>query len=277
MRKFWLGSVAVAGLLMGAAMPAQAQWVVTDPGATAQLVQQVQQSINEIRVLQQQYNQLLMVYNSVAHGVNLAGMAPGLSTALAQNPIGAVTGIPGALAGTANLSSLGSLAQQFLRGNQVYAPQGSDFEAEWLKQRALGLANAQALATQYMQSAQARLAALPQLQAEAQSATDLQQLAGVQAKIQIEQQYVTTQQSQAQQVLALAQLQQQVASQQQAENARQGEEQLYQQTQAAADAVGMQNLMPGTGASGAVAMTTQPPAAMPVSVPAFGGNVAGGG
>lgn len=263
MRKLLLSTAT----LLAVSASARAAMPVVDVSAINQLM-------NEINVLREQYTELQFIFSSVAHPTNVLGMAPGLS--MLQNPLGSVTSLPTAISGLGNLTgSASGLARQFLGQDQVYAPAGTDFMATWLNRRATSLANSQALATQYLQSDQARLQNLGELETEAQSATDVQQLAAVQARIQTEQQFITTQQAQAQQVLGLASLQSMVAQQQLEQNWRQGNDEVEQQTQAAADSLGVGHLFTGGGGTATIPAATPAPTTVSfpaATVPTFGGN-----
>jgi type IV secretion system VirB5/TraC/TraE/TrbJ family protein len=257
---------AAAALAISA--PANAQIPVIDAASISQLLVQ-------INWLKEQYAQLTNVWNSVAHGVDVTGMAPGLSGQFGQNPLGNVAGLPAAIAGTGGVGQAGGLAQQFLQQGQVYAPQGNDFQAQWMNQRSASLANTQALAYQYAQASQTRLDNLNQLEQDAQGATDVQAMAGIQARIAIEQQYITTQQTQADQVATLAAMQEKVAEMQQAENYRKGNDAIIQQTQAAADSVGVGNLFNGGGNTGGGQVAQNVPVPVnfpPTNVPVFAGG-----
>ena len=224
-----------AGIALGAALsavlprPAHAQMPVTDAGSIAQLVQQVQTASNTLTTLQQSYNRLSQTYEALAHPTNVAGMFPGVSVPGVQNPLGNVGQVPGVVSGT-NLGSYGPTAQQFLQQNQVYQPPGTDAAAVAMNQQAQGTAGIQAIAYQNLQATQTRMQQLPAIQAQLDSAQTVQDVAAVNNRLQVEQQFVQTQQAQAQNLALLQKAQEDAASQQDQQRARQASDQLANDT-----------------------------------------------
>jgi len=220
--------VLIAGLVLPPA--ARAQMAVIDTASLTQLVNAVREAQQQYQELVQSYDQLRETYQALAQAVNPNQWAQQLEQTFLQNPLPNTNILPGLLEGlsppTMLGGNLGSLAQQYLKQNQVYQPQGQDFQAAQIRNAAFSTADIEAVATQNLQSLQARVAGLSQLQNQLGSATTLQQVASVQARLIAEQNYVQAQTAQAQnlQVLAMEQLAQQREAQDQAarESADQG-------------------------------------------------------
>jgi Type IV secretion system proteins len=204
---------------------------VVDGPATAQLVQAVKTAADTLSNLQQQYNRLTQTYEALSHTTSISGMMPGLSLPSVQNPLGTVAQVPGITSGT-NLGSVSSLAQQFANTNRYYQPPGTDDMAQEIQRQAQATAGVQALAYQNLQATQARMNQLPTLQAQLDGATNVQDVAAVNNRIQVEQQFVATQQAQAQQLQLLQQAQQQVNDERLEQRQRQDADSLYNDTQA---------------------------------------------
>lgn len=223
MTKSRLRIVAAAGLVLGLAGPVRAQIPVIDSAAIAKLLEQLHEAEQQYQELVATYNQLVATYQSLTQLTNINAIAPGLEQPMLQNPLPDTTMLPGLLNGLSPPSMLGgnlaSLAQQFLGQNQVYQPQGTDFEAQRLRSDANSTAGIEAVATQNLQALQARATDLAQIQSQLNSAGTIQQVASVQARLAAEQNYVQTQTAQAEnlQILADAQTQANKEAQQQAE------------------------------------------------------------
>ncbi|MGH2843922.1 MAG: type IV secretion system protein [Solirubrobacteraceae bacterium] len=217
-------SLAVGTLLAGLAMPvaARAQMAVIDNASLAQLVNAVRTAQQQYQELVQSYQQLRATYQALAQAVNPNQWAQQLEQTFLQDPVPNTNVLPGLLEGLSPPSvlggNLGSLAQQFLKQNQVYQPPGQDFQATQIRNAASSTANIEAVATQNLQSLQEREAALAELQGQLGSATTLQQVASIQARLVAEQNYVQAQTAQAEnlQILATEQLAQQREAQDQA-------------------------------------------------------------
>jgi Type IV secretion system proteins len=229
MRNSRLRIVAAAALVFGLAGPVRAQIPVIDSAAITKLLEQLHEAEQQYQEIVATYNQLVATYQSLTQLTNINGVAPELEQPMLQNPVPNTTMLPGLLDGLSPPSmlggNLGSLAQQYLGQNQVYQPQGTDFEAQQLRADANSTAEIQAVATQNLQALQARAADLTQIQNQLNSAGTIQQVASVQARLAAEQNYVQTQTAQAEnlRILAAAQTQVDREAQQQAE--RQSEDQ----------------------------------------------------
>lgn len=199
------------GLFVGAfapAAPALAQMPVIDGASLAQLVQQVAQAKQQYQELVSQYNELKSTYQAVSQDVHPNQWAQQLDRSGMQNPLPNTNLLPGMLDGISPPSqlsgNLGSLAQQYYDQNKVYLPTGNDFAATQMRQGANETANFEAIATQNLQSLEARETELPQIQDQLNNATTIQQVDSIQARLNAEQNYVEAQQAQAQNLQLLA-------------------------------------------------------------------------
>jgi type IV secretion system protein VirB5 len=221
--------------------PALAQMPVIDTNAITQLVGQLKTA----QQLVANYNQLVATYQSLAQLTNINSVATELKQPWVQNPAPSTTLLPGMLNGLSPPSTLGgnlgNLAQQYLRQNRVYTPQGTDFQAQQLRSGANSVAQIEAVATQNLQALEARASALTQIQSQLDSAGTIQQVASIQARLAAEQNYVQIQTAQAENLrtLAAARTETQDQAQQQAE--RQSEEAAVQANCAALAQLGSNN------------------------------------
>ena len=228
----WLYLVAV---LVGVAVPhaALAQVPVIDGTAIAQLINQLREAEQQYNELVQSYDQLRATYQALTGMVNPNQWAQQLEQPFLQDPLPDTNIIPSLLDGLSPPSELGgnlaNLAQQYLGQNQVYQPKGQDFQATQLRDAANSTAEMEAVATQNLQSLQQREADLAQLQDQLSSAGTIQQVASIQARLTVEQNYAQTQTAQAENLQILAN--EQVAKQREAQNqaARQSADQAIQQ------------------------------------------------
>ncbi|MDD2765505.1 MAG: type IV secretion system protein [Opitutaceae bacterium] len=193
---------------LGMVTPALAQVPVTDAGALTQLVAQLQQAQQEYQELVSQYNELKSTYAAVSQDVNPNQWATELDQSGMQNTVPNTSLLPNMLDGLSPPSqlggNLGSLAQQYYGLNKVYIPTGTDFASTQTQQTANETANFEAIATQNLQSLEAREQDLPQIQSQLNSATTIQQVSSIQARLSAEQNYVEAQQAQAQNLQLLA-------------------------------------------------------------------------
>lgn len=211
--------------LSGLAAPAMAQVPVIDATSVAQLVQQLAEAKQQYQELVSQYQELKSTYQAVSQNVNPNQWAQQLEQPLMQNSVPNTSLLPGMLDGISPPSqlggNLGSLAQQYLGQNQVYTPTGNDFAATQIQQGENSTADMEAVATQNLQSLEAREAELPQIQDQLNNATTIQQVSSIQARLNAEQNYVQAQQAQAQNLQLLAYEQNQQQQQATAEENRQ--------------------------------------------------------
>jgi Type IV secretion system proteins. len=218
----------LAGLL-GFARPAFAQVPVIDSSSILQLVNQVKEAKLQYSELVSQYNELKSTYAAVSQDVNPNQWAKQLEQPLMENSMPDTTLLPSALAGISPPSELGgnlsSLAQQYLGQNAPYQPQGQDFQATQMRDGENSTAEIEAVATQNLQSLQAREAELPVIQDELTKATTIQQVSAIQARLTAEQNYVTAQNAQAANLQVLATEQAQAQQEAQNEEHRESEDQ----------------------------------------------------
>lgn len=147
--------------------------------------------------MQRQYQMLTSQYKAIAHlPQNVAGMASGLTTSpTLQNPFPQSYAITNITNGSA-LGPVTELANQLQQTNTYYAPTGDDAAAIEMRARSGGLAGIQAMAVNAMHSLEQRSASLGQFLSGIGSSPDVQQSAAIQARLQLEQNYVATQQAQ---------------------------------------------------------------------------------
>ncbi len=227
-RLLYLG--VLAGLSGLAAPPALtralAQVPVIDSTAIGQMLQQLAEARQQYQEAVRQYQQLRQTYAALAQAVNPNQWAQQLEQPLLRNAMPDTTMLPGLLAGISPPSqlggSLGTLAQQYLSQNQVYLPQGQGVQPTQLRDSANATAEIEAVATRNLQALQSRAAALPQIQVQLNSATTIQQVTAIQARLTAEQNYAQTQTAQAANLQVLATEQQQAQQTAQTEAYRQG-------------------------------------------------------
>lgn len=220
-----------------------AQIPVTDGGSIAQLVQQVATAKGQLDTLQQSYNtaqqtyqQVLGTYKMLTSFANPNGIAQGLLQSFVQNPFPSTSGLPGMITGSTSFTgasgTLGSLAQQFGTLNRAYTPSGADGTATRLNQQATSIANMLGIATQNLQSMQQRASGLQSLQAQLDTASDLQTVTSINARIGIEQNYIQTQAAQATTLQTAAQMQLAAVQAQVEQKQRQDADSLFANTKA---------------------------------------------
>ncbi len=201
----------VLGLLVGLfglAPAALAQVPVIDSSSILQLVNQLNEAKQQYSELVNQYNELKQTYSALSQDVNPNQWAQQLEQPLMENSMPNTTLLPSALAGISPPSQLGgnlaSLAQQYLGQNAPYQPQGQDFQATQMRDGENSTAEIEAVATQNLESLQAREADLPEIQSQLTSATTIQQVSAIQARLTAEQNYVEAQNAQASNLQILA-------------------------------------------------------------------------
>jgi type IV secretion system protein VirB5 len=218
--------IAVPSALSPLLTQAAAQVPVIDNAAIAQLLQQLAEARQQYQEAVSQYQQLRQTYAALAQAVNPNQWAQQLEQPALQNAMPNTTLLPSLLAGISPPSQLGGtlgpLAQQYLNQNQVYLPQGQGVQPTRLRDAANATAEIEAVATQNLQSLQTRAAALPQIQDQLNTATTIQQVASIQARLTAEQNYAQAQTAQAANLQVLATEQQQAQQTAQTEAYRQG-------------------------------------------------------
>lgn len=219
--------VACAGLLLTA--PARADIPVVDLFSNAQRVIEAGKQLLEIK---NEVQQTMNVFSSVAHMTSVNGIAQVLQNPMVRNAMPEAGQIGNMLSGSTSPSSLLNGAQGFLQRNQVYKPEGTDYTANAINCNATSLANIQAMAMQSVAALQARMSGLDELQSSIDSQPDVQAMAGIQARLASEQNFINTQAVQATQLQTLANLQAQVQQQASTQRARQAADSLFNATAA---------------------------------------------
>ncbi len=234
MRRKLLAAVSAAALACGVAPPAHALFgagdIVSDPGSYVNQATEIGKLVAQLNQLQQQYQVMTQQYAAIAHlPQNIEGIASSLTTGGLRNAMPSVTQLGTLLDGT-DAGSWGGLASGYNDRDRYADPTGDDPGAvEMLKQRS-GLANIQAVATNNIQSLQQRAASLGDFLGSIGSSPDIQQTAAIQARLQLEQNFVATQQAQATNLQVLANAQAQVSQQRANEASRQSAEEWRNQT-----------------------------------------------
>ena len=171
-------ATAIAVILGGTIAPQRAQAlfgagdVVFDPSVFAQVVQQAKNGLQQLQQLEQngqiltnQLTQLRSFYQSFAQLTDVSQLASILQTPAVINPLPQVTQLEGMLSGNGFTGQLGSLVQQFVNQNRVYAPTGTDWQAQEMLRTANVTASQMALGNQLYSSAAQRIQGLTELEA----------------------------------------------------------------------------------------------------------------
>lgn len=190
-----------------AAEPSWAQIPVTDAANLAnttrqviQTAQQIQQLTQQLSVMQQQYAQLIQTYQAIAHLPDeaLQQLVGQLNVQQFRTPLPSSGSLVGGLMNGTGLDQLGTLGQQILNQNRLYAPSGTDFAARQLTGTANSIAGVQAMLNNLYQSASGRLTTLQGIEGQLSSAQDAKAVADLSARVQTETTYLQAQQVQAQ-------------------------------------------------------------------------------
>lgn len=207
-KKLMLRTTILAGSVVFALLgSANAQMAVFDGanfGNTARSVvqgaQQLQQLAQQLATMQQQYNQMVQTYQAIAHlpQQQLTQLGQQLNVSQFRMPLPSASGTVGSVLGGSGLGSLGSLGQQYLTQNRIYAPSGSDFQAQQMTGTANSVAGVQAMLDQLYQSAAGHITTLQGLEGQLAGAQDEKAVADISARVQTEQTYLSAQQIQTQ-------------------------------------------------------------------------------
>lgn len=202
MRRHLLAAAAIAGLV-GLSAPARAQLAVADANGELSLVQQVAVAGKQLVQLQQQYSELVSTYNQVTAQYNMLtqfanpnGVATELEQPFLQNPLPNISTLPGTLTGGSGLGGT-PYGQTFYNANQYSAPVTNYPGGALMGTQQTAIASIQGTAAQNLESLQERIAGLTDLQTQLNSATTIQQVASINARISAENTYVSSQQAQA--------------------------------------------------------------------------------
>lgn len=223
--------ILLVGSFVGAltyASVARAQIPVTDAGShllqqlgIANQVRELAHWVEQLQAMERQYQELVYQYQAIAHlPQNIAGMARGLTTSPSlMNPFPQVGQISGILNGS-SLGPVTGLANRFRDANRYYDPTGDDPAAVEMRLRAEGTSGIQAMAANAIESLQDRIASLHEFLDGIGDSPDIQQTAAIQARLQLEQNYVAAQQAQATNLATLAAAQGRADQQRELERAR---------------------------------------------------------
>jgi Type IV secretion system proteins len=201
-------TVLLAGIAAGALFlpgPATAQMSVIDVKSIDQLVDQLkvlQQQLQQAEQIYQEtigvYNQTVSIVNSVSGLTNVAGLAPALNGIGLQNPIQTTSAsMPPYIGGITSPASLPFGSTYLTQNTYGTLPTGADFISTQIRQAVQAISAHQAYANQNLQVLESRIAALPQIVSAIGSATTVQQVSALQARLTGEQNYATLQTAQA--------------------------------------------------------------------------------
>lgn len=223
MKKLFLAAVTAFALSSGIAraqidFSAGAGTIVFDPTNFGQLLEQVGVSQEQLTQLVTTYNEIVQVYgmaakiwNSVNEIVGANQWAPSLADGGIRNPLPfAAADSPAWIGGLNDPSALPFgpqyLAQNTVGGDPTIYNDGSQLGAEILKAIRV-LSSIQAVSTNHLASIETRIAGLNQLFNQLAAIGTLQETDSLSARLHSELNYAASQQVQAQQVMAAAQLQ----------------------------------------------------------------------
>jgi hypothetical protein len=195
----------VAALTFVTARPSDAQMPVIDIKSINQLVDQLkvlQQQLQQAEQIYQEtigvYNQTVSIVKSVSGLTNAYSLAPGLNTTGLQNPLPiASASLPGFIGGTSSAASL-PFGSQYLAQNTIGTlPTDASFLSTQIRQAVNSISSLQAYANQNLQALEQRIQSLPAIVSQIASASTVQQISGLQARLTGEANYATAQQAQA--------------------------------------------------------------------------------
>lgn len=188
--------------------------------------------MSAITQLKTQISEMMQVYNALSHPTGIANLATGLNGSALRNVLPGTQELQGDVSGLTSGGSLASQAQQFLNQNQLYKPQGNDFQAQQMNQAAQSSANIEALASNANSALQQRMTELDQIKSDCvDTGTDVTQLQACNARLQAEQNFVAAQQAQLASLQLMADQQTKVQQQQDEQNRRKSVDQYLQDTQ----------------------------------------------
>jgi hypothetical protein len=188
--------------------------------------------LSSIAQLKSQISQLQAMFNALSHPTGIGGIATGLGSTAIRNLLPNSSQLGRVVGGSTNSWALSGQAQQYLQQNQVYQPQGNDFQAQQMRQAAQSNANIQALAANANTALQGRMQELDQIEKDCvNTANDVTQISACNARLQAEQNFVAGEQAQLVSLQTMAQQQKQIQDEQYLENRRKSIEQYYNDTQ----------------------------------------------
>ncbi len=213
MRKFLFASIPLAAGLALAPW-AKAQVPVIDSSNLAQNIVTAAQEVQAVEQLKAQLTQLENTYSMFTSPTNILNMAPGLENQTIENPMPAANALAGLVGGTSTSSGA---ASTYYNQNHIYSPTDGSPESVQTNENAQSIANIEGVASSNLSGIQQRLQDLPDLEADIQSATSINQVTAINGRIAAESQFVQAQQAQASNLQVLVMEQQSSQAQQQQE------------------------------------------------------------
>jgi type IV secretion system protein VirB5 len=212
-RKFLFASIPLAAGLALAPW-AKAQVPVIDSSNLAQNIVTAAQEVQAVEQLKAQLTQLENTYSMFTSPTNILNMAPGLENQTIENPMPAANALAGLVGGTSTSSGA---ASTYYNQNHIYSPTDGSPESVQTNENAQSIANIEGVASSNLSGIQQRLQDLPDLEADIQSATSINQVTAINGRIAAESQFVQAQQAQASNLQVLVMEQQSSQAQQQQE------------------------------------------------------------
>jgi len=199
-RKFLFASIPLAAGLALAPW-AKAQVPVIDSSNLAQNIVTAAQEVQAVEQLKAQLTQLENTYSMFTSPTNILNMAPGLENPTIENPMPAANALAGLVGGTSTSSGA---ASTYYNQNHIYSPTDGSPESVQTNENAQSIANIEGVASSNLSGIQQRLQDLPDLEADIQSATSINQVTAINGRIAAESQFVQAQQAQASNLQVLA-------------------------------------------------------------------------
>ena len=219
MRQFAM-ACGVALLALGNG-PARAQEIVDSPTADilshlglANQATEIGKWVAQLKAMEQQYETLQQQYQAVSHAVQgVTSIGSELQAPTLRNPMPDTGQLAGILDGS-SIGPVSTLGNSLASVNRAIAPPGADVDGSAeLSARQQGIAGVQAMAMQNLHAVQQRAQSLSEFISSIGDSKDVQQSAALQARLQLEQNYIAGQQAQAANLQTLAQAQQVVNQQ----------------------------------------------------------------
>ena len=218
-RKLLLASAAVMALT---AAPARADLPVFDAASFGKLLESIGIEGAQLDEMVATYEQVVQVvimatniWNSVQEVVGTDQWAPGLNDPGQRNPLPfAAADHPGWVGGYNDPSGLpfgGQYLSQNTVGGDLSVYKGGDFVGSEILKGINSVSSMQAVASNHVQSIETRITALTDLFSHLSSIATIQETDSLSARLHTELNFAQSQQVQAQQVMAAAQLQTQAA------------------------------------------------------------------
>jgi hypothetical protein len=221
MRKFLLAGVALA-LMTGRA----GAIIVYDPVQDVQGVQELAQWVQQIAAMKQQYDQLVLTYNALAHATDLSGIASALGM-VTRTYMPEASIIPDMMS---DAGYLWGRAAYFNEHDAYYATIMADRWAKEMERRQAVTSNAKALASAALADAQQQVLRLGDLQARLSTAQDVTEVSAVNGYIALEQQNLDSHRAQVENIRLMLEADDRVAAQRQEQMERESVDLLYMST-----------------------------------------------